>query len=334
MTTLARRDVERLAIAVAAAVLLHAGVYFAVPAIVRLQARERTYGPVTIHLELSSPLAVVEPLPPPQTVSLPEEVARSEAAVPEPQPAPVRPVAKATPKPAPAAPAIRARPTERAAAAVQQLAADPNAPITRRSGPAFQQVGPRTGNSAVEAPVPGPEPTLPVTPRSTTPTSPTAGQQRSGTAVDVGGRTSSAPLDSSLQKLDKSLSTAGTAAGSSTGSSTSGTPGGSAPAATAVGTGSPGITWEQPAAGRDRALVSAPLPKLPAWVSEQGLTLTVRVSFTVAAEGNITQARIAQGSGYSDVDAAVLDAVMKWRFSPEPGAAAIRGSVPYTIRPR
>ncbi len=53
-----------------------------------------------------------------------------------------------------------------------------------------------------------------------------------------------------------------------------------------------------------------PLPKVPAWVSEQGLTLTAKVAFTLNAEGLLTGVRIAQGSGYSDVDAAVVDAVL------------------------
>jgi TonB family protein len=69
-------------------------------------------------------------------------------------------------------------------------------------------------------------------------------------------------------------------------------------------------------------------------VADQGLALAVTVSFAVAPDGVIAQARVARSSGYSDVDAAVLEAVRRWRFRAAETTRTVRGTIPYTIRAR
>jgi len=43
---------------------------------------------------------------------------------------------------------------------------------------------------------------------------------------------------------------------------------------------------------------------------------------------------VEQGSGYSDVDAAVLEALRRWKFPPVSSTSTVTGRVPYTIIPR
>jgi TonB family protein len=67
-------------------------------------------------------------------------------------------------------------------------------------------------------------------------------------------------------------------------------------------------------------------------VSEQGLSLSVTVSFTLLPDGLIGAVALQQSSGYADVDAAVIDAIRRWHFTPAPGAGAAKGVIPYIIR--
>jgi protein TonB len=94
------------------------------------------------------------------------------------------------------------------------------------------------------------------------------------------------------------------------------------------------VVWDEPDAAKGRDLLSAPRPTLPQWVADQGLTLSVTVSFAVAPDGVVAQARIARSSGYSDVDAAVLEAVRRWRFRAAETTQTVRGTIAYTIRAR
>jgi TonB family protein len=64
------------------------------------------------------------------------------------------------------------------------------------------------------------------------------------------------------------------------------------------------------------------------------LTLRVVVSFSVSPDGITSQPRIEKSSGYNDVDAAVVEAVRRWKFSADPGAAPIRGRRDYEFRVR
>jgi TonB family protein len=141
-----------------------------------------------------------------------------------------------------------------------------------------------------------------------------------------------------LGSLDTALAGAGAGKGGKGaaprgGGGTSASGGGGA-AEGAGGQGGFSISWDKPAAGRERKLLAAPKPKLPAWVGTQGLTLRVVVSFSVSPEGVVSQPRLEKSSGFSDVDASVVEAVRLWRFSADQSAPLIRGRVPYEIRTR
>ena len=43
---------------------------------------------------------------------------------------------------------------------------------------------------------------------------------------------------------------------------------------------------------------------------------------------------VGQGSGYSDVDSAILVALRRWKFRPVSSTRTVTGRVPYTIIPR
>jgi TonB family protein len=94
--------------------------------------------------------------------------------------------------------------------------------------------------------------------------------------------------------------------------------------------GGPLIIWDD--ASSKRSLVfSGPSPKIPSWVKREGLDLKVSVSFAVTAEGLTTSVMIDESSGYSDVDAAVLDAVRKMKFEAAPGSDNVSGIIKYII---
>jgi TonB family protein len=75
-------------------------------------------------------------------------------------------------------------------------------------------------------------------------------------------------------------------------------------------------------------------PKLPPWVSQQGLALSVKVAFTVLSDGVVGGATIEQSSGYADVDARVIEAIRKCVFNAVPGSTPVKGTIPYTVRLR
>jgi TonB family protein len=92
------------------------------------------------------------------------------------------------------------------------------------------------------------------------------------------------------------------------------------------------IQWDDPSQGRTP--LSTPRPQIPSWVSEQGLRLQVVASFELTPQGVLRDVKVEQGSGYSDVDAAVLEALRRWRFPPVSSTRTVTGRVPYTIIPR
>jgi TonB family protein len=93
-----------------------------------------------------------------------------------------------------------------------------------------------------------------------------------------------------------------------------------------------GILWDDPSQGREPTYT--PRPQIPAWVSEQGLSLQVVVSFELAPQGVLRDVKVEQSSGYSDVDAAVLEALRRWKFRPVSSSRTVTGRIPYTIIPR
>ncbi|MBA7546718.1 hypothetical protein ES705_39113 [subsurface metagenome] len=89
------------------------------------------------------------------------------------------------------------------------------------------------------------------------------------------------------------------------------------------------IEWEDPASGREA--VTMVLPRIPQWVSEQGLQLKVVVAFVLTPQGILSSVHLEESSGYSDVDSAVLDAVRKWKFKAVRSNRLVRGRLPYRI---
>jgi len=92
------------------------------------------------------------------------------------------------------------------------------------------------------------------------------------------------------------------------------------------------VVWDQPDANKGRTLLSRVDPKLPPWVSKQGLTLAVTVSFVVMPDGVVSVVSIDRSTGYADVDSAFKDAIRRWRFSAAKEAGPMTGLIPYVIK--
>lgn len=196
------------------------------------------------------------------------------------------------------------------------------------SGPAFREAGPRnfqTG-SVPQATSPVQEPVFPHvktaqegTGAATSGGGAPAGAPARGVLVEGGGQ---APAKGSLDlgSLDTSL-----AAGAQ---GTGGQP------ETGTGGGQGSIQWDQPGAAKDRTLLASPQPRIPQWVSKEGLNLTVLVTFTLTPDGLLRDVNVEASSGYNEVDAAVMEALRLWRFSADPSAGNIHGQIPYAIRAR
>jgi TonB family protein len=228
--------------------------------------------------------------------------------------------------------------------------ADPSAPIVP-SASGFREAGGRTGATGNLPSVQEQSSAAAVPPvQSGKGTGAGAGTgsgsvQHSGTGVAVGGAAGTGTggkLD--LSQLDKAISGTGTSgsgtgrAGGGSGQGT-GTQAGTGSGTGTVkgggggsGTGSYSVVWDQPDASKGRNLTSAPSPTMPPWVSSQGLTLRVTVAFTLTQEGVISKATVEQSSGYADVDAAVVDAIRRWRFSPSKAPGTVNGVIPYVIK--
>ena len=301
-----RRDAQRLLAAVAAAIVVHVGLYFAVPFLTSLDtAPLPDYGPIVVTLE--EPVTEVEPPKPPPVTT------------PKPTPAPAT-----KPAPAPAArPAPAAAPAAPAAAA-PKLAVDAGAaraPTRAPGSSAFRQAGTTTGTSAgaaKESIVSGPPPvTLPAV-GSTTPGS---GEQRSGEAVQLSGRPAAGSGKIDISKVDSAL--AGPAGGTTA----------PAPAAARTsGTAGPVIAWENPSAAKGRDPRSDPVVELSDAVRKQSLLPPeVTVIITVNADGLVSAATMEPSSGYIEVDKACIEAVRRVKFTAAPGAAPITGRWTFRI---
>jgi TonB family protein len=135
-------------------------------------------------------------------------------------------------------------------------------------------------------------------------------------------------LDSSLTQSDDASSQSGSREGGPATQPATGAE------ATSAQEGSEGIVilWDDPSQGREPTYT--PRPQIPGWVSEQGVRLQVVVSFALTPQGVLRDVKVEQGSGYSDVDAAVLEALRRWKFRPVSSTRTVTGRVPYTIIPR
>ncbi len=139
-----------------------------------------------------------------------------------------------------------------------------------------------------------------------------------------------------LRQLDSGLSGQGSGSGTDNGTRAGGPAAqpGADSQADAAQEGREGIVilWDNPAEGREPT--DMPRPNLPDWVSEQGLRLQVVVSFELTPPGVLRDVKIERSSGYSEVDAAVQEALRRWRFRPVSSDTNVSGRVTYTIIPR
>ncbi len=377
-------DGRRLVLALAAALVVHAGLA-AIPLSLRLGSITPP-GPLTVDIESMPQQAettVVESPVPDQPSPGPEDAVAVQGPAPGtagPQAAVPQPAASSAARPAAGSPAAgKGEPGQKAPQPPgetfkipqprQPAAASGGGP----SGPSFREAGAGNTGGSQGSPRPAfresgasstggspkPAPAAPAGPVAAPITADTGGavvggsSPARGVGVTVQGRPaqgSGGKLD--LGSLDKALAGAGKAAGAGSGSGAAkGAGGGKGPGqeVTGGGSGSGGgggatggnagqwgssIAWDVPAAGKSRKLLSGADPKVPAGVGAQGLTLRVVVSFLVSPEGIISQPRIEKSSGYNEADAAVVEAVRKWRFSADPGAAPIRGQRDYEFRVR
>jgi len=214
---------------------------------------------------------------------------------------------------------------------------------SRPTGPAFREAGNRAGqpSNAQEATSPVQEPVFPSSKASQQGTGPatTGGGARSGAPargvgvlVEGGGN---APAKGSLDLGSFDASAAGArGSGGPAGSEEGGGGGGPTVASGGGGQGGYRVQWDQPEAGQARKLLASPQPKIPLWVSKEGLSLTVLIAFTLTPDGILRDVNIEGSSGYNEVDAAVSEAIRHWRFSADPSARSIHGMIPYLIRAR
>lgn len=318
-----------------AAFAVHLVILLLISIAVKLNGPKEAENPIPIELQLQSGPEVAEPAP-------------ATSPAPGSAPSSTQAAAVAGPAAAPATGGDFVIPQPRG-----------NAPDTTPSTPAgasFREAGAKTGAGA----------SLPAVQNQLPPPSVAASQQGKGSGAGTTTGTGVAPgsgqrsgegalvepdkrsgstLD--LGKLDQALAGRGTGAtGAAKGNATAGsaTAGGSGQGGTGGGqlgagggAGSPGpsdyrVVWESPDASKGRELVSAPKPKIPQWVSTQGLTLSVTVAFILMPDGVVTGASLVQSSGYADVDSAIMDAIRRWRFTASKGAGSIKGVIPYIIK--
>ena len=300
------RESRRLPAAGLAAIVLHAAL-IGFPLIQKMNPRQSDAGPIIVDFEAEAI----------QTQSAPSIA----------QTVPVQPEPSSTLS---AAPASQADPgfTIPAPKSSPQAAAAP-------AGQTFRETGNRAGASSSTAPATaqaGPSPNLPanVSPQAQGSSSGAASAPPArGEGVLVSGQTNqNAGGSLDLGALDKAL------AGAKTGAQSTGQTG-SKPQAAATGKiGDPKIIWDKPEAAKNRKPNFALNPKLPTWVAASGLTFKLTVSFTVSPEGVVSLAKINTSTGYADVDAAILEALWKWRFNADSESGAIRGVAPIVIQPQ
>jgi len=300
------KESRRLLAAGLAAVVLHAAL-IGIPLIQSMNPRQSDAGPIIVDFEAeaiqtqSSPLiaqaASVQPEPAATLRAAPVSQADSDFTIPAPKSSP-------------------------------QAAAVP-------AGQSFRETGSRAGASSARSPTTapsGPSPNLPATVSAQAQSSSSGAASAPparGEGVLVSGQTNqSAGGSLDLGALDKAL------AGAKTGAQTTGQTGSKPQAAITGKIGDPKIIWDKPEAAKNRKPNFALSPKLPAWVATSGLTFKLTVSFTVSPEGVVSLAKINTSTGYADVDAAILEALWKWRFNSDSASGPIKGVAPIVIQPQ
>ena len=72
----------------------------------------------------------------------------------------------------------------------------------------------------------------------------------------------------------------------------------------------------------------------PEWVVNQKVKLEVTYSFIVGTDGMITHVYLDESSGHADVDRAVRDSILKWKFSNPIRKERIMGTFTYKTNQR
>jgi TonB family protein len=276
------------------------------------------------------------------------------------------PAAGAPAGPAPSVPAATARPTPSSGGGDAFTIPTPRGRPAESSasaptGPSFQTSGSRTGVAESLPPVqrePQPAVTVGQQGKTTGSSSGSGSTQRSGQGVLVTGSKGKTGDSLDLSQVDKAMAnrgsgSGGTAAAGSGGAATSGSGGaaagsggsgsgsgsggsssGSGRGKGAGGTGPGNYRLELPGSGKGRTVVSSVKPVVPAWVNQQGLTMTIVVTFTLQPDGLISAASPTRSTGYADVDAKVVEAIRRWRFTQASGGGSVQGVITYIINPR
>jgi TonB family protein len=310
---------ERLLTSIALAVVLHAVVFLLLELFLKLRMEpELQYsGPMFVQIEEQP---VIQQARQTQTEALPArptaEAGRTQEA-PAPGAARLSPGAAASP----------------AAGAAGETPLKPKGPQFRLEGSPAQQAEAQPAPSGRGFQITTTEPTLPP-----------AGLKSGGAplraeTVSPAGPAGEAPT-LPLESVDRALAQSGGAKAGGGGARTGGAATGGAAGTTArSGTGAGetaregvSILWENPALGREPTFM--PKPVIPKWVSEAGLRLTVEFDFVLTPQGVLNAVRPRKSSGYSDVDSAVWEALLRWKFKPVASRAEVKGRVGYLILPR
>ena len=93
------------------------------------------------------------------------------------------------------------------------------------------------------------------------------------------------------------------------------------------------IEWEKGAKNR-KVLSMGPIPKIPDWIKKEGLKLKVTLIFKVMADGYVTDVKVYKSSGYSDVDATVIESVRRILFEPVNSTKSDTAKITYLIEPK
>ena len=301
---------QRLTVSVLLAVLLHAAILLLVQLFLLL-APERMppySGPLVVTIE---PSAVTPVLP------------RTQERPPQPEPQPV-------PQERPPQPSVARQPAPPPASRTQPAPATRTAPRPSAAPPPAEPAPePRGTRQVVPAEPLGTLP--PLAPDESTPYVPqtyTEPLPDQGPIAAAPSQEARRPLlDTS--RLDSAIAQPGAAPGTTPTTAPPTSRPGTVPGTAASGIEGFQIDWRDPREGRE--VVQSEQPVIPSWVSQQGLTLQVVVSFALKPSGILDDIRRVRSSGYPDVDSAVISALRRWRFSASPGAPDVRGEVTYRI---
>jgi protein TonB len=303
---------ERLLVSITLAVVFHAVAFLLLELFLKLRpGPELTYtGPMFVQIE--EPPVVQQAR---QTQALP---ARPKVAA-----GPAQAQEAPTPGAARLSPGVAAAP---ATGEAGEAPLKPKGPQFRLEGSAAQEAEAQPAPTGRGFQVPTTEPTLP--PAGL----PSGGAPLRAETVSPAGQGGEAPA-LPLESVDKALAQSkGAKAG---GAAAGGTPGTTPRSGAGTGeTAREGVSilWENPALGREPTFM--PKPVIPRWVSEAGLRLTVEFDFVLTPQGVLNAVRLRKSSGYSDVDSAVWEALLRWKFKPVASRAEVKGRVGYLILPR